>query len=347
MRDKVRLSVISFVILHVLLIISMQLLKYRNPSVSLTDHLCMIVVLNTALMTANFTVTFIQNLFANYSRNSMKTDVETLFMLNPFTMIFIVYLIIFTIIIVIKHDFFWKIQFNALTCMIYSTISMLFLKVMQYFHSNIFTIDSMEGLDCGTYMALSYYHGYLKLIIPSTGTRHKGIREKIENIEDQHNISIATHKLLILIPASSYIPPDLKEVSNRWMESVVELEEEKRDRAGVKGRSYRNNVYKIYEGGIQSNSSSTYIVAEGATPLLTFFESQKHAHSESVIYKKYSKEIIKKFYQKLKELIDDDPECKDLCELIYYEDYDDTGTKVNVAKVILNRLSQISQLEHA
>lgn len=326
----------------------MLILNNQSAILSMRDHLVIIIVLNTIFMTVDITGTFIEYLFPTfYSHTSMETKVKSLFTFSPFMIIFIIHLIIFTIIITVKYEFFWKkIQLNALTYLIHGTISMVFFKMVQYCYLTTSTIDSMEGLDCGTYMAMSYYHGYLKLIIPSTGTSHKGIIEKIENIEDRHNISIAAHKLLILIPASSYIPPDLKEVSNRWMESVIELEEEKRDRAGVKGRSYRNNVYKIYEGGIQSNSTSKYVVAEGATPLLTFFESQKHSHPETIIYKKYSKEIIRKFYQKLKELIEDDPQCRDLCELIYYEDYNDSGAKVNFAKVILERLSQNNKLEH-
>ncbi|XP_015428681.1 PREDICTED: stimulator of interferon genes protein [Dufourea novaeangliae] len=211
---------------------------------------------------------------------------------------------------------------------------------------HISMIDAMQGLDYGTGMAFSYYYGYLRLVLPSTGTLHKGLVEKIENIEDSHNITLATHKLLILIPSSSYIPPDLKEASYKWMESVVELEEEQRDRAGVKGRKYRNNVYKIYQNGVRLNSKPLYVVAEGATPLVTFYEVLKHNHTETNVYQKYNRDIIKSFYKKLKYLIDNDPECTDICELIYYNDYNDNGTKVNVAQVIINRLSQIYGPEH-
>ncbi|KAL2734067.1 hypothetical protein V1478_003765 [Vespula squamosa] len=199
----------------------------------------------------------------------------------------------------------------------------------------------MSGLDYGTGMAYSYYYGYLRIILPSTGTEAKGIYEKLENFEDIHNISISIKKLFILIPFSTYIPPDLKSLSYEWMENIQELEPEVRDRAGINKRSYHNNIYKIYVGGYKSRNESEYVAVEGATPLLTFFEVQKHFHPESAIYKKYCKEIIRAFYLKLKELIYNDPDCRDVCELIYYNDYNSDGTKVNIAEVILERISTL------
>ncbi|KAF3425979.1 hypothetical protein E2986_01546 [Frieseomelitta varia] len=200
----------------------------------------------------------------------------------------------------------------------------------------------MQGLDYGSAMAYSYYYGYLRIILPSTGSLNKGLVEKLENIEDNHNIKISVHKLFVLIPSSSYIPPDLKEASYQWMEGAMNLEEEERNRAGIKRRMYHNTVYKIYPNGQKLKTTPLYVVVEGATPLLTFHEVQKHAHNETDVYKKYGKEIVLKFYEKLKELISNDTECADLCELIYYDD--NNGTKVNVAKVILSRLSQIQNM---
>ncbi|XP_015185642.1 PREDICTED: stimulator of interferon genes protein [Polistes dominula] len=206
-------------------------------------------------------------------------------------------------------------------------------------------ISSMKGLDYGTGMAYSYYYGYLRIVLPSTGTASKGLIEKLENIEDSHNISISIKKLFILIPSSTYISSDFKDCTNGWMESALELEKEVRDRAGVKNRSYHNNVYKIYPEGKKPCVKPEYITVEGATPLLTMFEVQKHFHPESAIYAKYRKQIIKSFYLKLKDIIYNDPECRELCELIYYEDYNSDGTKVNVAKIILEKISELRSLQ--
>lgn len=204
-------------------------------------------------------------------------------------------------------------------------------------------LDTLRGLDYGTGMAYSYYYGYLRVILPSTGTVTKGIVEKIENFEDNHNVTFPVHKMFILIPSSGYIPPDLKEMSH-WMESAHELEEETRNRAGTIRRRYHNSVYKIYPDGLTLLASPKYVVMEGATPLLTYYEVQKHNHPESVLYQQYKKEIIKMFYKKLREIVGSEPDTRDLCELIYYDDFDAHGAKVNVAKIILERISEIGKL---
>ncbi|XP_018299788.1 uncharacterized protein Sting isoform X2 [Mycetomoellerius zeteki] len=116
-------------------------------------------------------------------------------------------------------------------------------------------LSAMKGLDYGTGMAYNFYYGYLQLTLPSTETGRKGIIEKIENFEDYHNVTFPVHKLFLLIPSSGYIPPDLKEASCQWMENIHELEEEKRNRAGNIGRTYRNNAYKIYPGGRKSGNN--------------------------------------------------------------------------------------------
>ncbi|XP_071642987.1 stimulator of interferon genes protein homolog [Temnothorax longispinosus] len=201
-------------------------------------------------------------------------------------------------------------------------------------------LSAMKGLDYGTGMAYSFYYGYLRLILPSTGTSTKGIVEKIENFEDNHNVTFPVHKLFILIPSSGYIPSDLKEAS-QWMESASELEEEVRNRAGNIRRTYRNNAYKIYPGGRSSRNEPVYVVAEGATPLLTYYEVQKHNHPESIVYKRYKRKIIEMFYRKLRDTLQSEPDTRDLCELIYYNDYDAKGDKVNVATIILERISEI------
>lgn len=244
-------------------------------------------------------------------------------------------------------SYIWRYNNIAFICL-YCFVIILF-KIPALSQQNLDNkIINMNGLDYGTGMAYSYYYGYLKIILPSTDTESsKGIYEKLENFEDIHRVSISVKKLFILIPFSTYIPKDLKYVSYDWMENVQELEKEVRNRAGIKNRSYHNNVYKIYPNGNRNNiEPPVYVAAEGATPLLTFFEVQQHFHPESAIYKKYCKQIIKAFYFKLKELIYNDPDCKDMCELIYYKDYNSDGTKVNVAEVILQRISALNNAEN-
>lgn len=47
------------------------------------------------------------------------------------------------------------------------------------------------------------------------------------------------------------------------------------------------------------------------------------------LYKEYNSEIIKNFYLTLKNLLDDNPDCRDYCELVYYD-----GMYMNFCKVV-------------
>ncbi|CAL1676652.1 unnamed protein product [Lasius platythorax] len=238
---------------------------------------------------------------------------------------------------------FGEFSFVYVPLMIFSFCLLRITNLAEWERGPTLDLDAMKGLDYGTGMAYSYYYGYLRLILPNPGTTYsKGIREKIENFEDKHNVTFPVHKLFILIPSSGYIPPNLKEASEQWMESAKELEEEKRDRAGTIGRTYRNNAYKIYSNGRNSGASPVYVVVEGATPLLTFYEVQKHSHPESIAYRQYRNEITMRFYQKLREILQSEPDTRNLCELIYYNDCDSKEAKVNVAKVILEKISEIT-----
>lgn len=63
-------------------------------------------------------------------------------------------------------------------------------------------IGNMNGLDYGSGMAYSYYHGYLKLIMHDTGTEDKNLKELMEIYEDEHGVKFEAYKLFILIPFS-------------------------------------------------------------------------------------------------------------------------------------------------
>lgn len=198
------------------------------------------------------------------------------------------------------------------------------------------SLGTAKGLDCGTGMAYSYYYDYLRSILPSSASN--GIIEKIENFEGRHNVTVTVHKMFILIPSSGYVPPDFKDASYQWMQSAQDLEEETCARVGIPNARYR--VYKIYPDG-QTSAESKYAVVEGAMPLLTYHEVQRHDHPESAVYRRYKRQIIETFYEKLQELLQSEPDTMDLCELIYYDDLDPRGAKVNVAKLILERISQL------
>lgn len=337
MEEIIKLLLISCIVLCIAVGMYFEIIKQDIP-----------ILLNYVFVTLFYLVIFeiitslIQYILSFNNAITKNSDLK----FDANTLIYMITLIIFILMTVYKYQYGYVCpqKFNVILCVIISYILSKIVHLDEIRHKNTLNINSMQGLDYGSAMAYSYYYGYLRIILPSTGSLNKGLVEKLENIEDNHNIKISVHKLFILIPSSSYIPPDLKEASYQWMEGAINSEEEERNRAGIKRRTYHNTVYKIYPNGQKLNTTPVYIMVEGATPLLTFYEVQKHAHNETNVYRKYDKEIILKFYEKLKELISNDTECADLCELIYYNDYDNNGTKVNVAKVILNRLSQIQNM---
>nr|CAI5869092.1 unnamed protein product [Callosobruchus analis] len=136
-----------------------------------------------------------------------------------------------------------------------------------------------NGLDYGSGMAYSFFHGYLNLILPNTGTESKNLKELMQDYEDSHNSL-----------------PD----------KVITI-------AGVLNRVYKNAVYKINSG-----RSKIYVSAEYATPLKTFSEVFKAAGEHSGYYERFQSDIILQFYLTLKAVLEKN-HLNESCELIYYE----------------------------
>ncbi|XP_014204936.1 stimulator of interferon genes protein [Copidosoma floridanum] len=204
-----------------------------------------------------------------------------------------------------------------------------------------------SNLDAGTYMATSYFYGYLKIVLPARGgIERAGIFTALEEYEATHSIKIPVKKLFILIPSSTYIPADLKEISDNWMESKGLLNTITLDRAGVINRTYHNTIYQIHSEGpnvTSLSSKSVYLAVEGATPLKTFLEVQDQSHRYAPVYIKYKKQIIQNFYEALQNLLNDNPDCKDYVELVYYKDIVD-NKRVNVAHILLETIAKIQKL---
>ncbi|XP_015124037.1 stimulator of interferon genes protein isoform X2 [Diachasma alloeum] len=192
------------------------------------------------------------------------------------------------------------------------------------------TIRSMAGVDYGGGMAFSYFYGYLRIVLP-------GLRKKMELYEAEQGVTIPVKKMFVLIPKSGHIPPDLSDASYQWLEGTTSLEHIVQDRAGVKRRNYKNTVYKIHPNGQEKGHRPIYVTTEGATPMLTFWEILMHDHKQTKTFKQNRMQIVASFYKTLDELIDNDPECRDVCELVYYNDYE-KGKKINVAEILVRRI---------
>ncbi|PSN57072.1 hypothetical protein C0J52_01737 [Blattella germanica] len=220
-------------------------------------------------------------------------------------------------------------------------------------------ITRLRSLDYGSGMAYNFFYGYLRLVLstPEIGVELvKGITGRIDSYASKHGLykypghqPFPIKKLFILIPQNLYTPTDLKEVScdpsdrtKYWMESAQSLEAQELDRAGVKKRVYKNSVYKIRNPDADQDAY-IYVVAEGATPLKTLYDVIEMNPRMSAIFKKHRAEIVSSFYKTLLNILNESEECRGLCEVIYYVDTDANKKKVNVAKIILERIDELQQ----
>ncbi|XP_012269577.2 stimulator of interferon genes protein homolog [Athalia rosae] len=221
--------------------------------------------------------------------------------------------------------------------------SMLIVHMMNIDQSQLDTalkLSQLSGLDYGSGLAYSYFYGYLNIVLPSRGDNSKGLHDNIATYEADNGVTIPVKKLFILIPTSLRIPPDLKEASYGWLESTKSLESVIKARAGTTKRNYHNTVYKIHRGGVEGRHAPVYVVTEGATPLQTFYEVLQHSGRDSTAYADFSREIVGSFYRTLRHIIRSKLECRDLCELVFYDDFDADHKVVNVAEILLDKINE-------
>ncbi|XP_055694593.1 stimulator of interferon genes protein homolog [Lutzomyia longipalpis] len=185
----------------------------------------------------------------------------------------------------------------------------------------IFLRNSYD-LDRASGMAENFYHGYLNIILPHRGDGNKGIVERINDFEDKEGITIPVKKLLLVLPRDLYFPPLLSDASNK-IQTIANLEGTRRDRAGTTNRIYKNSVYKLLP-------QNYYVVAEAATPLLSFYEGIKNQDSESKIL---AEEVYEKFCKYIEDLLKSSPECRDLIIPVRVPNRD-SGESADLAKIL-------------
>ncbi|CAH2269083.1 stimulator of interferon genes protein-like isoform X2 [Pararge aegeria] len=201
----------------------------------------------------------------------------------------------------------------------------------------------MEQISCvinyGMGMAYSFYEGYLAQIIPSDGARFVGFEENINTYEAKQGVVFPVKRLFIVITKSLYCPPDLKHFnkSNRdlpYLEACKSLEDVEKDVAGVKNRTYRNSAYVIYRQGRRP----VYLSVECATPLHTLYRVlQKKTIYEELAHVEPA-ELVNDFCSTLRSIVQKNPESRDKCELVFYDDLDPTQ---NLADILLDKIREL------
>uniref|UniRef100_G3MMF1 STING ligand-binding domain-containing protein n=1 Tax=Amblyomma maculatum TaxID=34609 RepID=G3MMF1_AMBMU len=173
----------------------------------------------------------------------------------------------------------------------------------------------------GDGMACSVFCGYYR---PLSQT----LRERMAQYEQDNDVVLAVKKLIILMPTSCYIEPELGvggdediEVANRMDNLVI-------SRAGNKERIFTNTVYKIRNG----DDSPYYCVAEGATPLLTLNDMRECGELTA----QQQQEQMNNFCDKIRELVEANTACRSRFLLVQYNDVREDGTPVPVSSVLRN-----------
>uniref|UniRef100_T1H2Y8 STING ligand-binding domain-containing protein n=1 Tax=Megaselia scalaris TaxID=36166 RepID=T1H2Y8_MEGSC len=177
-----------------------------------------------------------------------------------------------------------------------------------------------SGLDYGSGMASSYFHGFLNIVLPEDSQGH-GFLERILDFEEDQKVKVAVHKLIILIP---HTLRSEKEFKDDWVEKSSQIETVYCHRAGVPGRPYTVGVYRFKNKLRRTKFHSPddfYVIAECATPLLSFYEAIYKSKVTSTPYMEDLKlEVVKKFCKSLKKYVESTPETKGLVEVVYFND---------------------------
>nr|XP_026501041.1 stimulator of interferon genes protein-like [Vanessa tameamea] len=194
-------------------------------------------------------------------------------------------------------------------------------------------------INYGVGMACSFFEGYLAHIIPSDGARFVGFEENINIYEAKQGVVFPVKKLFIVITKSLYCPPDLKQFNKKnqrlpYLEACQSLEDVEKDVAGVKNRTYRNSAYKIYRAG----RAPVYLAAECASPLHTLHRVLERRALHPELLDIDTQEIVSDFCTMLRSIISRSSDCRDKCELVFYDDKD---PNLNLADILLEKIREL------
>ncbi|CAH2276805.1 stimulator of interferon genes [Pelobates cultripes] len=158
-------------------------------------------------------------------------------------------------------------------------------------------------------LAWSYYVGYLKFVLPELKNLVKKFNEENNNLLKSSEMC----KLHILIPLSCKLYGDLNE-GDENITFLKEIPPLCKDRAGIKGRVFKNNVYRI----LDEEHRPYYCIVEYATPLASLLQMSDIASAAFSAEDRIQQ--TKLFYRTLKEILENSLECQNSFRLIVYDD---------------------------
>ncbi|XP_077540576.1 stimulator of interferon genes protein-like isoform X1 [Haemaphysalis longicornis] len=187
----------------------------------------------------------------------------------------------------------------------------------------------------GENLAWAFALSYLHVLVDPCSRLHDrslcSLRDRMIQYEQDNEVKLAVHKLVILMPASCYIEPELGSGGDDDIEVANPMDDLVVSRAGTRKRSYTNTVYKIRNG---SGESPYYVVAEGATPLLTLNDMRECGELTS----EQQREQMTNFCDKIRELMEANAACRSRFLLLQYQDTNEDGSPVPVSSVLRNAI---------
>ncbi|KAL1437724.1 hypothetical protein MTO96_048677 [Rhipicephalus appendiculatus] len=154
------------------------------------------------------------------------------------------------------------------------------------------------------------------------------LQERMTQYEQDNDVVLAVKKLIVLMPRSCYIEPELGVGGDEDIEVANHMDELKISRAGTRERKYTNTVYKIRNG----DDSPYYCVAEGASPLLTLNDMRECGE----LTVEQERAQMSKFCDKLRDLVNTNAACRSRILLVEYDDMSEDGRPVPVSSILRN-----------
>ena len=104
------------------------------------------------------------------------------------------------------------------------------------------------------------------------------LSERATDFESEQHITLATKRLIILIPDTCFCHPSFQDMSPGQIERVDKLDDVIVSRAGMKGRPYSAAVYRILP---DNQSKPIYLLMEMPSILYVLYEMNTIGDSHS------------------------------------------------------------------
>uniref|UniRef100_A0A6M2D7I3 Putative transmembrane protein n=1 Tax=Rhipicephalus microplus TaxID=6941 RepID=A0A6M2D7I3_RHIMP len=115
-----------------------------------------------------------------------------------------------------------------------------------------YELGHLGSLHVGENLAWAYAFNYLTVLTDPCSRVHDrslcSLLERMTQYEQDNDVVLAVKKLIILMPRSCYIEPELGVGGDDDIEVANHMDELKISRAGTRERKYTNTVYKIRNG---------------------------------------------------------------------------------------------------